>query len=287
MKKSKSHTSSERDPYFLRKKPDSTKMASKTREAASKASEAATKADMAELTNTIVSRFDGLAANVATIKKDITELRNGLEDLKATTIDSSARINDLEQSIPALKNERLKAEKELREAILAMDIHNRKQNLLIYGIAKEAGENVQRKVRDVIGNLGLSGEVVTNMSLINAHRLPRRYPGPPGEERGPDPLIVRFGTMFDRDLVLRQYQQKQRDLMVAARENRDAQNRLPFRLLIDLPPLLKRRRFELEKCAYRLRKEGNQSTRIRVVGIEVVLEKREKGSTSAWKREVE
>ena len=109
-----------------------------------------------------------------------------------------------------------------------------------------------------------------------------------GERRGPDPLIVRFGSMYDRDLVLQHYQQKQRQQTAAARENQEeAQNRLPFRILIDLPPILKQRRFELEKCAYTLRKEENQSTRIRLVGIEVILEKREKGSSSAWARVVE
>ena len=251
-----------------------------------KAGEAATKADMTELTNTIVGRFDELTTNVASIKKEIAELHTEFADLRAATADTSARINRIEEeTIPRLKSEREKVEKELKEAILAMELHNRKLNLLIYGIEKEAGENVQKKVREVIGKLGLAREVVTNMMFLNAHRLPRRHVGLPGEERrGPDPVIVRFGTMYDRDLVLRQYQQKQHDLMVAARENPDAQNRLPFRLLIDLPPQLKRRRFELEKSAYKLRKEENQSTRIRVVGIEVVLEKRQKGSTSAWKK---
>ena len=285
MKKGNSHTSSKREPYFLRKKQDS-KDKSSTMATSSKACEAATKADMAELTNTIVGRFDGLAANVATIKKDINELRNGLEDLKATTIDSSARISELEKSIPELKKERAKVEKELREAILAMEIHNRKQNLLIYGVQKEAGENSQRKVRELIEILGISREVASNMVFVNTHRLPRKHTGQ-GERRGPDPLIVRFGSMYDRDLVLQQYQQKQRQQMAAARETQDEAQRLPFRILVDLPPVLKQRRFEMEKCAYRLRKEENQSTRIRVVGIEVVLEKREKGSTSAWEKVVE
>ena len=272
---------------MLRKKQDTKGKPSDMATKGNQACEVVTKADLEKLTNTIMRRFDGLDANVATIRKDINELRNGLEDLKVTTIDSSARISELEKSIPELKKEREKVEKELRGAILAMEVHNRKQNLLVYGVEKEAGENSQKKVRELIEMLGISREVASNMALVNTHRLPRKHAGQ-GERRGPDPLIVRFGSMYDRDLVLQHYQQKQRQQTAAARENQEeAQNRLPFRILIDLPPILKQRRFELEKSAYTLRKEENQSTRIRLVGIEVILEKREKGSSSAWARVVE
>ena len=51
----------------------------------------------------------------------------------------------------------------------------------------------------------------------------------------------------------------------------------------DLPAKLKKKRFQLEQKAYQMRKNDNKSTRIKVIGVKVLLECREKGSLSAWK----
>ena len=86
--------------------------------------------------------------------------------------------------------------------------------------------------------------------------------------------------MFDRDAVWNAYQRMH---MRPATTRGQAPARPNFRLATDLPASLKKKRFQLEQKAYHMRKNENKSTRIKVVGVKVLLECREKGSLSAWR----
>ena len=138
--------------------------------------------------------------------------------------------------------------------ILALELHDRKMKVLVYGIKQKKDEQVERVVRNVIKDLGSSDREAQNMPIVNAHRLPRRGL-PIGEEdrRGPDPIIVRFGSLFARDAILNAYQQAQMKAG-ATRVQAEAPVRLHFRVVTDMPAAMKRKRFQLEQRAYELRK---------------------------------
>ena len=290
MKKIGSTQPTEREPYLLRsgriiRDLNMSQNQPSTSHAGKSPSIPVTRADFEELTNKIIQRLDSLGTDMSAIKKDISGIHATLADLQVATADSAARITVIEnQSIPKLINEREAMESQIKDAILALELHDRKLNLLLYGVEKERNENVERKVRSCIQSLGFTQEETNKMSFVNAHRLPRRPIQGEETRRGPDPIIVRFVSMFDRDNVLREYQQIQQKKSKEAQRNSGSSSRESptFRVVTDLPPQLKRRRFELENHAYQLRKNENKSTRIRLSGIKLVLECREKGSTSPW-----
>lgn len=248
-----------------------------------------TSKEFADLSKTIIDKLDGVCANIQSITKDITNIHSALADLEAATKDTSARLRKLEdETLPTWRKERKEAEMKLKESMLALEIHDRKQNLLFYGIEKDKGENVVRKVKECVQKLGFSEEQTREILLVNAHRLPRRpvpeMSGEGGEQRkrGPDPIIARFVTQIDRDAVFEAFQRQRYQQVKNAMEGRQVQ-RIPFNIMSDLPPELKKRRYELEQNAYKLRKTQNKSTRIKLVGVRLQLECREKNTTSAWK----
>ncbi|XP_071505637.1 NFX1-type zinc finger-containing protein 1-like [Diadema antillarum] len=156
--------------------------------------------------------------------------------------------------------------------------HNRKQNLLFYKIAPTAGDNTPQKaaaeVRDAITKLGISPQKAEAIPMVHAHRVPRKQQyREPNAPSTPDPIIVRFVSMFDRDAILNAYDATQRQL--------PAGTTLPFTIRTDLPPGIKAKRYRLEKIAYEQRKQHGKSTCIRLIGVDLRLSIRNKGQQAA------
>ena len=93
--------------------------------------------------------------------------------------------------------------------------------------------------------------------------------------------------MIDRDAVLNANQQ--RVMKNTARKVGDQSSNdppLPYpqlRIVMDLPAEMKRQRYLLEKEAFTLRKEHNKSTRIKLFGVKLCLQVRERGSQAGWR----
>jgi len=128
-------------------------------------------------------------------------------------------------------------------------------------------------------DFGLSEDQVGNMFLVAVHRLPRRNRAEEYDEENrrepvaPDPVIVRFGSMFDRDGIL--LQQRVRPYF---------KDRKPVMAYTDLPASMKQQRGKLVQHAKTLRGEGKQ-TRIRTIGLDVILEFKDKNNRRGdWKR---
>lgn len=119
---------------------------------------------------------------ILSIRKDITNMHSKLADLEAAAKDTSARLTKLEdETLLSFGKERKEAELKLREAILALKIRDRKQNLMLfYGMEKDRDKNMAGKVKECIQKLGFTEERSQDILLINAHRLPRR-PIPMGD----------------------------------------------------------------------------------------------------------
>lgn len=239
--------------------------------------------DFVKTTDKIIEKLDLLNSNVTTIHKEVAELRANISDLQAAVADSTARLTHIENdALPKMQKKSENLESELKQMIMALELHDRKMNLLIYGMEKKKEEKVVEVVRKAIEELGFSKEESEGMLIANAHRLPRRVtPGNEHSGRGHDPIIVRFGAMFDRDLVLNAYQQRAR-LRQMTPGGQASSLHIP-RFVTDLPAALKRKRFLLEQRAYQMRKMENKSTRIKLIGTNLQLECREKGSSSPWR----
>ena len=117
--------------------------------------------------------------------------------------------------------------------------------------------------------------------VVNIHRLPTKSTpiGATNAPEPPDPIIVRFARMSDRDNLLRAFEQPRRP--------RNATEKSPARVRItvrtDLPPRMKRERGRLASIAYNLRKTKNLKTKIAVRGAKVVLmTKHPNEPSSAW-----
>lgn len=144
--------------------------------------------------------------------------------------------------------------REISQKLLLMEKQDRKYNLLVYGIPEEAEEDVCAKMRELfVNDLEISQRRVNAMYFAHGHRLPSK------SKTGPKPIIIRFTSFGDRDLVL----SKAPKLAGSKR-----------RIVTDLPVVMKEERGKLAKEAYRIREDEKLQTRIKEKGLLVQLEVR-------------
>ena len=96
--------------------------------------EAVSHAKFVETTGKIMEKLDTLNSNILAIRNEMSEIRDSVAD-------SSARLTTIENEIiPQIKIDNNKLEKELKDSILQLEIHDRKMNLLIYGVQSKKDE---------------------------------------------------------------------------------------------------------------------------------------------------
>ncbi len=209
----------------------------------------------------ITSRLDRMEDELKSMKTDQRKLEEKIDGLEHTVVNTTNKVGYMETiSLPAVKHGMEQKLKSVTDKITLMEIHNRKLNLLFYGVEQKPGEIVRNVIRDVwVSDFGMTDEEATDTEIVNAHRLPRKTPRP-----GPDPIIVRFAYMLDVEYFLNHVKNRP--------YNKDKK---PVMVYTDLPPDLKQMRGKVVQEAKVLRQSGKQ-TRIRVVGTNVVLECRNK-----------
>lgn len=209
-------------------------------------------------------------------QEGIVQLREDLVGVKDKVNDMEQKVNDIEQAvdyqgdllqtverkIPDMEKEMATKIKELEQKITLKEIHDRKPNLLIYGIPERPNEEIMETMWSIFqDDFGLDVEDAQSISVTSVHRLPSRNRRPVNGIYPPPAVIIRFVHMGDR-----QYFGDRRNLKVSSK----------LRLLDDLPPEMKRERGRLADIAYGLRQEGN-STRIIVEKTKVKLKFKPKG----------
>ena len=237
-------------------------------------------------------KLDTVIGDITALKSDLTGIKNKVSDLETSVNFTSERLDDMEKSkLPDMLKKIENARRDLEEKLTLFEIHERKLNLLVYGVRMSKNENVYSECFAVFSSLlNISPEeAMRTIPLTNAHRLPRRNPlasHDAGKSQQPDPIIVRFGRMNDRDRVLFASQRRQRPRPGPAQDPTSA-----IVIRTDLPPAMKRERGRLASVAYHLRQERRGlSTRIIVNGTSVILQTRTGGNSdgpppawSAWK----
>ena len=131
------------------------------------------------------------------------------------------------------------------EKLILLEIHNRKSNLLLYGVEnQQQGEDIYAILTATFINLGIEESIAKNIAIANAHRLPRRNAT---AAQGPTPIIARFCYMRERDLVLGAFENQQRQRGTTTDARPQPRSRITVRT--DLPPTLKIRRGILASAA--------------------------------------
>lgn len=248
------------------------------------------KAYFEELDKKMASRFNSIDSKFAgifeSLKGEVSQLRSEIAESKEETAGISTKVKEIERSLEYQAEEVrsmkvLQAEgiekgiekvesdlnrkiTELNNKLLLLEKHDRKYNLLFYGIQEEQGEDVIEKLKVIfINDLEIDEDKVESMYFAHGHRLPSRG-------QGPRPIILRFIAYEDRELVLANAKK-----LVGTRR----------RILADLPETMKIERNRLAKRAYDFRKKDQLQTRIRDRGLEVFLETR-KLTTDTWVKRV-
>ena len=223
----------------------------------------------------VFEKLDNVTVTLLSVRDEMKNIQSSLHEVEVLSADSAMRIDTLErETLPAISKMQKECDQSMRDSLMAMEIHDRKQNLLFYGVPQSPRENIMEILRKGIVELGLPEDQVRKIQFVNAHRLPRKSTSsssahtPPSN---PDPIIARFLTIFDRDAVLSAFHESLKR----------PRPKSAITVRIDLPQKLKQVRYELEKAAYDLRKTKDMSTRIRLIGTKLVLEYRPKAQRQA------
>ena len=233
---------------------------------------------LGDLQKTILDFKNFLSGKLDTISADVTAINSKFDTLEASVKFNSSKLSDIEKkTLPKLEATVKQNYKSLENKILALEMHNRKANLLFYGIQQAERENVYEVLRETFVSLGIDTAVAGGIAVANAHRLPRRESGAEAARQAPVPIIARFCYMRERNSILAAFEEQQRNRAKGPAQPGRTQRRITVRT--DLPPAMKARRGALADEAYKLRKERGMSTRIFVKGTDVCLQWKEKGTT--------
>ena len=202
------------------------------------------------------TQLNELTVKVGDMETSLSFHSNQLDDVKKQT---ENKISDVDQKFE-------KQMKELNDKLMLLEKHERKYNLLLYGIAEKHNENIYETVRDIFrDDLNIDGYRVENMYFVAGHRIPSKG-------TGPKPIILRFCSSDDAELVL---------------ANSYKLGGSKRRILVDLPLPMKQERARLAKAAFNIRKKEKLQTRIRVKDLDVYLQVR-KDENQYWaRREIE
>ena len=188
-----------------------------------------------------------------------------LEEYETSIEFNSSMIKDIDQKHTTKLEE---AEKriddkleELDNKLMLLEKQDRKYNLLFYGIPQEANERLYDKMRYFFETeLGIETEKAPNIHFVNDHRYPTK-------NKGPNPVILRFSSFDDRELVL------SHAINLKTRK----------RILTDLPNKMKIERNRIANIAYQIRKGEELQTRIKDKGLDLYLDVR-KDKNAKWVR---
>jgi hypothetical protein len=143
--------------------------------------------------------FASISQQIQIITTEITELKTDVTDLKLSLdfVDNEVRVIK-DETVPELRSKLMSEIEALRKQRLEAELYSKKSNLLIYGIQQRGDEDCESVIRNFL-KVELKHERAETMLFANCHRLPSKR----GNQAHPDPIIVKFIQMKDRDSVLR------------------------------------------------------------------------------------
>ncbi|CAC5399569.1 NID [Mytilus coruscus] len=130
------------------------------------------------------------------LRQDHDELQKGVEALQLNV--QSLEVEKLESMRQSFETKM----SNLQEKQLLLEIHDRKYNVLVYGMPEKSDENIWAVLDNLMINyLKLDKPKVDSFPLTNAHRIPARQNT--GERKRPNPIIIRFMHYADKQFSYR------------------------------------------------------------------------------------
>jgi hypothetical protein len=151
----------------------------------------------------LISTIEQLKVSLQTLEP----LKATIEDLKAhvETLTTKPEVNDIVQAATA---DLIQENKQLKDKLLQLECHSRRNNLKILGIPEESGETwdmCELSVNTIIIGLGLDP---ASIPIERAHRL---GPSVAGNRATPRPIIVKFLSFKGREQVLQSFRKRDMD----------------------------------------------------------------------------
>lgn len=215
--------------------------------------------------------MENIEKDVSLLKADIKQVTNQMTDVKESVEFTTKKVEDLEKTLPSDTRctQLLDRIQQLESQMLYQEWRSRKYNLLFYGVEALEDESVGQHVRNVcVNTLKIAQNQADCINIANCHRIPRNRESDNYNPSSPDPIIVKFCKMNERDLVLHAARNlKKSDITVRT----------------DLPREWKQERGKLASTAYHLRKDKHIQTAIRESAKGVWLECR-KDKDHPWQK---
>ena len=210
----------------------------------------------ADFKTELSNKLDHVILDLDSVKSDIAVVKTKMQTLEDSVADTSARISTVEdEKIPYIERRLKEIEADYEDKLMQQELHNRKQNLLFYGIPSHPNEHIYNVAAGAFAKvLEIPMDEAMNIPTVNIHRLPTKKPygGASNAPEPPNPIIVRFMKMSDRDRVLQAFEQPRQPRSANGNTAAGPGDRITVRT--DLPPKMKRERGRLASVAYKLRK---------------------------------
>jgi hypothetical protein len=200
-----------------------------------------------------------LQQEVKGIKEEQKHLSKKVKDLEDTVKWQDQEMENLKKkNLQEVKGLEKKYEKLVGE-LMNLELHQRKKNLIFYGVEEQQQENSEDVLKKFLkADMKLNAMQVDGMAFSTVHRLPPSTSQGRRDQtsKAPRGLIASFVYMEERDLVLR---------------NSGTLKGTRKLVVQDLPIAMKVERAQKAAKAKELRKNGGKY-RVRVVGTRVMLQ---------------
>ncbi|KAI8487528.1 hypothetical protein Bbelb_347620 [Branchiostoma belcheri] len=148
---------------------------------------------LSALANQTSQSFVRLTETVTTMSEDIRSLRLEVSSVQDSVNLAFKEIESVKEDAGKKAEMLNKRIDELEAKLLQNEIYSKRQNLLFWGIPFKDGEDVVQEAYDFIDKK-LSVDNARRFAFLNVHRMPRM---------SGNPIIVKFVSMIERDVVLR------------------------------------------------------------------------------------
>ena len=176
------------------------------------------KSDISILRHELKEEIEGVKSTLTGVEKSLESAWNVIADLQAEskshadfkkTYQSSLDNVKSELAMASSKNAKLETEidalkvrfLEEQEKVIALENYSRRENLRFMNVPEQEGENCANIIYDIIENeLNMD---VENLQFHAIHRVGKRRSSDETSKAYPRPVIARFLSRGDRDMVLR------------------------------------------------------------------------------------